>query len=347
MTKKMAKKMAEKTMKMKKPMKSKQAAPASSRKKTPKKTSRFLLADDIAAGEQNDQRSRAVRAVAGRLAGLLGAGIDVLHVEDTTYYPVRDPSLARLFERFAREQKAKLEDQGMIPDSVPVRSLLATGSPAAKILEAAGKKKDAYELLVIGTQGRRGLGRLLVGSVAEEVVRNARIPVMTIGPEVQNSSSVLVGGAVRILVPTGLTKNSARAEDYAASLARRLGAELVLFHGLYDGLHPVIQGLYGYQGAPADVQAMMDKLRSDAHAALEKKAKAFRAQGLRASAELDGGNRSATDAVLAAAKAHGASLIVMGTHGRGLMGGAFLGTTARGVILGAGVPVITVRSRSA
>ena len=336
----MTKKMAKKTWKAKKPNAAK--AP---RKKAP--ASRFLLADDIESGDQNDRRSRAVRTVAGRLAGLLGAGIDVLHVEDSTYYPVRDPSFARLFERFAREQKAKLEDQGLIPDGVRVRSLLATGSPAAKILEAAGKK-GAYELLVMGTQGRRGINRLLVGSVAEEVVRNARIPVMTIGPEVQEAGgSLLVGGAERILVPTGLTKNSSRAEAYAAALARRLGAEVVLFHSLYDGLHPVIQGFYGYQGAPADVQAMMEGLKRDALSALEKKAAQLRASGVSATAELDYGDRSAETAVIAAAKAHGASLIVMGTHGRGLMSGAFLGRTARGVILGAGVPVVTVRSRSA
>jgi nucleotide-binding universal stress UspA family protein len=55
---------------------------------------------------------------------------------------------------------------------------LLEGAPAAEILAAA--KEAACDLIVIGTHGRTGLGRLLMGSVAEQVVRKALCPVLTV-----------------------------------------------------------------------------------------------------------------------------------------------------------------------
>lgn len=341
----MAKKKTVKAKKTTKKQAGKPAKKSSAKAKAGKP--RLLLADDIAVEATNDRRSRAVKTIAGRLALLLGTGIDVLHVEDSTYYPVRDPSFARLFEQFAREQKTRLEDQGVVPEQVDTRSLLVTGSPAAKILELAGKRPPAYELVVVGTQARRGLNRLLVGSVAEEVVRNSPIPVMTVGPEVQeNFDKVFAGEKMRILVPTGLTKNSERAENYALALAKRLGAEVVLFHSLYDMLHPVIQSFFGYPAIPADAGELLNELKRNALSALTKKAEAFRKKGVITTAVLDHQYQSSDTAATLEADKQQVSLIVMGTHGRSLLGGAFLGRTARGVLLGAKVPVITVRSRS-
>jgi nucleotide-binding universal stress UspA family protein len=336
-------------MAKKKTIKAKKTTKKQAKKPAKKSTARprLLLADDIAVESTNDRRSRAVKTIAGRLALRLGTGIDVLHVEDSTYYPVRDPSFARLFEQFAREQKTRLEDQGVVPEQVDTRSLLVSGSPAAKILELAGKRPPAHELVVVGTQARRGLNRLLVGSVAEEVVRNSPLPVMTVGPEVQeNFDKIFTGEKMRILVPTGLTKNSERAENYALALAKRLGAEVVLFHSLYDVLHPVIQSFFGYPAIPADAAELLNELKRNALSALTKKAEAFRKKGVSASAVLDHQYQSSDTAVTLEAEKSQASLIVMGTHGRSLLGGAFLGRTARGVLLGAKVPVITVRSRS-
>jgi nucleotide-binding universal stress UspA family protein len=61
---------------------------------------------------------------------------------------------------------------------VPVERLLAEGSPAEAILRAAGETQ--CDLLVLGTHGRTGLARALMGSVAEAVVRKAPCPVLTV-----------------------------------------------------------------------------------------------------------------------------------------------------------------------
>jgi nucleotide-binding universal stress UspA family protein/uncharacterized protein (DUF2267 family) len=65
-------------------------------------------------------------------------------------------------------------------NGVHCEHVVAMGSPAAEIVRVAGEIKS--DLIVLGTHGRRGLGRLLMGSVAEEVIRRAPCPVLTLKP---------------------------------------------------------------------------------------------------------------------------------------------------------------------
>ena len=66
----------------------------------------------------------------------------------------------------------------MKPPGVRVNHFLLTGDPATEIIGLA--KEHQSDLIVMGTHGRTGLGRLLMGSVAEQVVRKAHCPVLTI-----------------------------------------------------------------------------------------------------------------------------------------------------------------------
>ncbi|MCI0463484.1 MAG: universal stress protein [Gemmataceae bacterium] len=74
-----------------------------------------------------------------------------------------------------------------LPDPVvPVEHLLAEGDPAAEIVRAA--QNTGAELIVMATHGRTGLQRLLMGSVAEQVMRKASCPVLTVkAPHVASS----------------------------------------------------------------------------------------------------------------------------------------------------------------
>ena len=65
-------------------------------------------------------------------------------------------------------------------DRLRVSTMLLEGAPAAAIVAAAQRRRAG--LLVLGTHGRTGLRRMLLGSVAERVVRTARCPVLTVGP---------------------------------------------------------------------------------------------------------------------------------------------------------------------
>jgi nucleotide-binding universal stress UspA family protein len=75
------------------------------------------------------------------------------------------------------EWKAQAEKLGV----KRVQAFRSVGRPAQEILALA--KRDAFDLIVIGTHGRTGVGHLLLGSVAEEVVRRAHCPVLTLGSE--------------------------------------------------------------------------------------------------------------------------------------------------------------------
>ena len=82
-------------------------------------------------------------------------------------------------EIYARRELARLEKtwKRRIPK---LRTLMQTGTAAATIVGTAAKLKA--DLIVMGTHGRSGLSRVLVGSVAERVVRTAPCPVLTVRP---------------------------------------------------------------------------------------------------------------------------------------------------------------------
>jgi len=89
-------------------------------------------------------------------------------------------------------------------------------------------RKYAIDLIVIGTGGRHGLGKLLLGSVAEEIFRNAECPVLTLGPHATRWD--LDGNLQHILFATDFGPESVHALPYALSLAEENRARLTLLH---------------------------------------------------------------------------------------------------------------------
>jgi len=111
------------------------------------------------------------------LARDMGAKLVIVHIEEPPaaygagemYYGIPDPDTAAL---------TKMLDAVRPTDAtVPFEHRLVTGEPATEIVELA--KEEGVDLIVMGTHGRTGLGRLLMGSVAESVVRRAPCPVFT------------------------------------------------------------------------------------------------------------------------------------------------------------------------
>src|ERR1700740_434669 len=99
------------------------------------------------------------------------------------------------------------------------------------VWEAVKRATEAnhVDLIVMGTHGRTGAEKFLMGSVSEEIFRRSPVPVLTIGPHVR--SSVHAGGRFyRILFPTDFTAASQAAAPYAMSLAQENKAKLVLLH---------------------------------------------------------------------------------------------------------------------
>lgn len=115
------------------------------------------------------------------------ARITLLHVgvspamtwADMTHYGVVVPqSLVELHGQLAREQEHQLKKLAReeIPEEVPWATCLREGFPPEEVL--AQIKAGSHDLLVMGTHGRTGLTRVLLGSVAERVLREAEVPVL-------------------------------------------------------------------------------------------------------------------------------------------------------------------------
>jgi nucleotide-binding universal stress UspA family protein len=89
------------------------------------------------------------------------------------------------------------------------------------------------DLVVLGTHGRTGAMKFLLGSVAEEIFRRAKAPVLTIGPEVEKG--VHNGGQFhRVLFATDFTPEAQAAAPYAISMAQENQARLLLLHVMRD-----------------------------------------------------------------------------------------------------------------
>ncbi len=118
-----------------------------------------------------------------RWAERLSATLDLAFVDEYEHnlYLVDDPSVRSVldeqWERVHEEAQAKLDGLlTSVPTSVRGKVLFLTGRAADQVVEA-GKDHDA---ILIGTHGRTGLSHLLLGSVAEKVVRTSSVPVVVL-----------------------------------------------------------------------------------------------------------------------------------------------------------------------
>lgn len=191
------------------------------------------------------------------------------------------------------------------------------------------------DLIVIGTHGRTGFDRLILGSVAERVLVKAKCPVLTVpgrASDVRPSATRLFRN---VLCPTDFSPSSIAALKFAEGLARD-GAKLRVLH--------VAERLPSWQlvpamatGAPDDPLVVLAQARERVHHAVPS---ALRRTGSVEELVAEG---DAGDEILRAAEANRVDLIVMGAHaGRaGLLG---FGSTTHDVLRGATCPVLTLKA---
>jgi nucleotide-binding universal stress UspA family protein len=104
----------------------------------------------------------------------------VMHVMPTPLTTLGGmPAVPPIPDEYGREELAeKLRAVQPPPPAIPVDHMLEEGDPVSTIIQIA--ERVPCDLIVMGTHGRRGLGRFLMGSVAEEVTRKAPCPVLTV-----------------------------------------------------------------------------------------------------------------------------------------------------------------------
>lgn len=165
---------------------------------------------------------------ATRLAQLFGAKLWALHVTPPTINPMTDPKTWAGLEEAAAKKKE--EQRQALLETFPGLGpeILIEEGDLWSIFQAAISKNN-IDLVVMGTHGRTGVSKLLLGSVAEEVFRSAPCPVLTVGPHV--AAEPRRNAAIsRILLATDFGPASEAAAAHAVGLSWECKACLTILH---------------------------------------------------------------------------------------------------------------------
>ena len=225
-----------------------------------------------------------------------------------------------------------LDESGIAGNAVP---LARTGDASTTIVEEALKTRA--DLVVMGTHGRRGFKRLLLGSVTESVLREAPCPVLTVPPRTPAESSQVVTFK-RIICPTDFSQSAQRALAFALNLARQADGAVTLLHAIEWLAEESPRTRTNF-----NVPEFRRHLQEDAQTQLDDLV-ASESQTWSA-IETDVVFGRAHREILRVAEARQAQLIVMGAQGRGGLDLALFGSTTQQVVRGASCPVLTVRKR--
>jgi len=164
---------------------------------------------------------------AGALAKSFGAKLYALHVQEPANYGL-PPELWRGAEQ-AREEQMKDLRNTMVRAFPGVLSETIIGEGGLWPAVALAAERFGIDFIVVGTRGRTGIGKLILGSQAEEILRRAQIPVLTVGPGV-HPEMWPSGKFASILFATDFGPASQAAMRYALSLAEENQAKLTLVH---------------------------------------------------------------------------------------------------------------------
>jgi nucleotide-binding universal stress UspA family protein len=188
---------------------------------TPSLTFRHILA-----ATDFSESSRRVLREALTLAVVNNAQLSVIHVlhPDRTHAALENPPELDLERIDAEKQFINLLNE--CKPEQKIETLLKHGNVTLQVLSVI--EEEAIDLLVIGTRARGGLTKVALGSVAEELLRVAPCPVMTIGPQAELAATST--GFHRILFATEFGKGSAKALPLVLALARAPQTQLIMLH---------------------------------------------------------------------------------------------------------------------
>jgi len=161
-----------------------------------------------------------------------GARLYALHVRPPAVNPMTPPESWKGLEEAAEIEagRARRKILDILPEIQP-EVLINEGDLWLNVADAI--KENDIDLIVVGTHGRSGVSKFLLGSAAEEIFRQAPCPVLTIGPH-SVTEPKRSGEFIRILFATDFSSESTAAADYAISLAQEYQARLTLLHVLTE-----------------------------------------------------------------------------------------------------------------
>ena len=241
---------------------------------------------------------------------------------DAVSLPVSTDTLAEWLD--IPEHESSLPDLNALS---LVQEQVTSDSPPERILAYA--EDVDVDLIVMGTHGRRGLHRMLIGSVTEEVVRKAPCPVLTVRTRAQAAPQKDVH---RILVPIDFSEASVAALRHAKEIALTYGAEIDLLHVVREIAYP---SAYGFEPAHFSMDEFLDRAESKLGELAQDEIGVEHAM-----VEATVGDPAT--GILDYVSANDCDLVVLATHGRTGVERFLIGSVAERVLRRAPTPVFVV-----
>jgi nucleotide-binding universal stress UspA family protein len=239
-----------------------------------------------------------------------------------------------------RQQLLSRLDAEVVEDRAATHLTIETVlDEAANVPEAvvSRARTTSVDLIVIGTHGRSGFERLMLGSVAEKLLRKAACPVLTVPAHAPDAVPREAGSIRRIVCPVDFSSSSEDALEYAASLAQESHASLTVLHVLEQ-----LPDLGEYADA-VGLTEHRDARFQQARTQLSHTVKAI-VRGTCKADELVLVGRAYAE-ILRVAGDQAADLIAMGVRVRGTTDLLFFGSTTNHVVRAARCPVLTIKGK--
>jgi nucleotide-binding universal stress UspA family protein len=294
-----------------------------------------LLATDLSSASEKPLHHALV------IARHYGAKLYITHVVSAAPYLMAGPEALEMgcetASQNVQQLRCELRQNGSL-DGIDHEFLLRSGSIWDELRGIVLQKQIG--LVVLGTHGRRGLEKLFLGSIAEEVFRNAECPVLTVGPHSYRDARLEFANETRTyLFATDFTEPSLCAIPHAVSFARRTRARLILLHVV--PVAPIAQATRWYSAS----EIML--MREDARMACVRRLEQLVPPDEQVQIEIQFLVQFGvpTEKILQIALEKRVDLIILGLR-RSLLVGALTHkpwATAYEIVCGAGCPVLTVR----
>jgi nucleotide-binding universal stress UspA family protein len=236
-------------------------------------------------------------------------------------------TLAAVEEEYLTKLSARIREE----HDLEVDAVLLPGSNVRVL--SAYVRREAIDLVVMSTHGRRGMARAWLGSVADALIRQVTVPVLLVRPDSGMPSRPATDRIRRVLVALDGSTNAEAALDAAEEICRAQDSECVLVRVVTPPIHPISPSL---EHTARYLRDYVDEGRAEAARYLASVA-AARSMPMRHQVCVD---HQPARAIVDLADEIEADLIAVGTRGAGAIGRMLVGSVADRVARGASVPVL-------
>lgn len=272
-------------------------------------------------------------ALAGAKRGIdvavaTGADVHVLSVVETSTFDGLTSTTDGDELRTAMEAEAETAVEAVASMArerdLEVTTATERGNPFRVIGDYADEA--GVDAIAMGTKGRSGVGRVVLGSVTENVLRTASVPVLAV-PPAASDHELTVEAVENVLLPTDGSEAATAAVDWGIAIADAFDAMVHALHSVDTGRVPTVV-------EPSEVLTDLERVGEDALETVRERAKAA---GVSVTGTVANGPpaRVIDDYVADG----GADLVVIGTHGRSGLERQLLGSVTENVVRAVDVPV--------